>query len=585
MSFILVVTLIFLNLFIAIILQGFSSSNSRANLLIKDEVLKQFVDKWSKYDPYATGFIAIEDFRLLLDELDPPFGFEVNQDELEKSDYVDSLQLATFEKLSKYNFFDVLSNMTKRIIMANQMNKSSNVLEETEKEERLQNLIKELNFENQKEEIAVVVELMKRNNKITKKLYKKRDFFSSTVLKAAMIFKRKLKHIRDRQNNIKSPKVINSDGKDVLLIVKEELSNEESSSLKSSKSSLLNSKMKQSPNAKLPGILINNKQRKQKRNKKSTKKNKKKKPKGSKVMLFEDNTSMGGAQLLNTLSNMDNFSKSVTNANLSVRDLFPGNISGAIQRNSICDSSQRDSKINVNEWSDDPSIHAFDFRKQNTIQLAEHFINEGVRDSNDQYGENTKIQGNPQVPDSNESRQSIEVSHEQPSPIPLIPSFDPNSTFMIPISSSRNIPTNRQIVGPDKKEIMGNSWIKSFDQIDKQNTLKNENSRIILEELKNDLPDIEKQINMKVKMSDVHQQNLDYDPDEESKVLNLVLKTESKSKETSGGVAPNSIKSKLNESSSIHNRSRTSLAKTPAISSEDQLSISSFSQEEANAEV
>ena len=68
-SFILVVTLIFLNLFIAIILQVFNTTSQKSNLIINEESLEDFADKWSKYDPNATGFILIENFRILIEEL------------------------------------------------------------------------------------------------------------------------------------------------------------------------------------------------------------------------------------------------------------------------------------------------------------------------------------------------------------------------------------------------------------------------------------------------------------------------------------------------------------------------------------
>jgi len=56
-SFILIVQLIFLNLFIAIILQGFDFMNKKANMILKDEVLNDFKEQWSKFDNKGTGFI------------------------------------------------------------------------------------------------------------------------------------------------------------------------------------------------------------------------------------------------------------------------------------------------------------------------------------------------------------------------------------------------------------------------------------------------------------------------------------------------------------------------------------------------
>jgi hypothetical protein len=56
-SFILIVQLIFLNLFIAIILQGFDFMNKKANMILKDEELLDFKVQWAKFDEKGTGFL------------------------------------------------------------------------------------------------------------------------------------------------------------------------------------------------------------------------------------------------------------------------------------------------------------------------------------------------------------------------------------------------------------------------------------------------------------------------------------------------------------------------------------------------
>jgi Ca2+-binding EF-hand superfamily protein len=40
------------------------------------EVLEQFKDSWSKFDPDATGYIRIIDFANLMFELGPPLGWD-----------------------------------------------------------------------------------------------------------------------------------------------------------------------------------------------------------------------------------------------------------------------------------------------------------------------------------------------------------------------------------------------------------------------------------------------------------------------------------------------------------------------------
>ena len=59
---ILFVILIFLNLFIAIILQGYADTTERNEKMFNSDVKEQFREIWSHYDYDATGFMKIEDF-------------------------------------------------------------------------------------------------------------------------------------------------------------------------------------------------------------------------------------------------------------------------------------------------------------------------------------------------------------------------------------------------------------------------------------------------------------------------------------------------------------------------------------------
>ena len=65
-SFMLIVSIIFLNMFIAIILEGFSASQQEEMARIKEEAFDVFVECWQKYDPAATGYIAVDDLELLI---------------------------------------------------------------------------------------------------------------------------------------------------------------------------------------------------------------------------------------------------------------------------------------------------------------------------------------------------------------------------------------------------------------------------------------------------------------------------------------------------------------------------------------
>ena len=51
LAFILMVSLVFLNLFIAIILEGFAESTTDSKIRVGEDCLNTFVQHWCKYDP------------------------------------------------------------------------------------------------------------------------------------------------------------------------------------------------------------------------------------------------------------------------------------------------------------------------------------------------------------------------------------------------------------------------------------------------------------------------------------------------------------------------------------------------------
>jgi len=56
----LIVSIIFLNLFVAVILNGFTNSNEEEGFEIFKTNLAHFKKTWKRYDPEATGFIKVE---------------------------------------------------------------------------------------------------------------------------------------------------------------------------------------------------------------------------------------------------------------------------------------------------------------------------------------------------------------------------------------------------------------------------------------------------------------------------------------------------------------------------------------------
>ena len=73
-SFLLVVRLVFLNLFIAVILDGFDSVGVQERRTLNSDLLDNFQHNWTRYDSNATGFIKIFDFPKLLMDLGAPLG-------------------------------------------------------------------------------------------------------------------------------------------------------------------------------------------------------------------------------------------------------------------------------------------------------------------------------------------------------------------------------------------------------------------------------------------------------------------------------------------------------------------------------
>jgi len=75
-SFVTVVSLIFLNLFIAIILQAFDDTNTDNKNVFNKELMDHFRNVWAELDPDATSFIPKADLPQFLMQLGPPLGFD-----------------------------------------------------------------------------------------------------------------------------------------------------------------------------------------------------------------------------------------------------------------------------------------------------------------------------------------------------------------------------------------------------------------------------------------------------------------------------------------------------------------------------
>lgn len=75
-SFVLLVPLMIINLFMAIVIEGYFISENEHESIINQKHIDELLKKWSEYDPKGTGFISYENLVFMLHELYPPIGLK-----------------------------------------------------------------------------------------------------------------------------------------------------------------------------------------------------------------------------------------------------------------------------------------------------------------------------------------------------------------------------------------------------------------------------------------------------------------------------------------------------------------------------
>lgn len=172
-SFILIVQLIFLNLFIAIILQGFDFMNKKANRILKDEVLNDYKAQWAKFDPKGTGFIECQNMSTFLLRIGSPLGFDpaTAANKERQNDFIRNLELAPYSKWKYYNFYDCLRKLAKHLILKIKLENQKNIDLKTGKKIFIK-IRDELNFANEDkmEEVEAIKGLLKIETKVDKLL-------------------------------------------------------------------------------------------------------------------------------------------------------------------------------------------------------------------------------------------------------------------------------------------------------------------------------------------------------------------------------------------------------------------------------
>jgi len=74
-SFTLFVTFIMLNVFIAVILEGFSTEKENFHMKLNDDQCEAFCKQWFKYDQEGSGLMEFSKLSMFIQNLDPPMGF------------------------------------------------------------------------------------------------------------------------------------------------------------------------------------------------------------------------------------------------------------------------------------------------------------------------------------------------------------------------------------------------------------------------------------------------------------------------------------------------------------------------------
>lgn len=71
-SYILIIFLIIINMYIAVILENFNEAQQQEEIGVSDDDLETFIQVWEDYDPKATHYIAVNQLSDFLDSLEPP---------------------------------------------------------------------------------------------------------------------------------------------------------------------------------------------------------------------------------------------------------------------------------------------------------------------------------------------------------------------------------------------------------------------------------------------------------------------------------------------------------------------------------
>lgn len=123
-SFILIVGLVALNMFVGIVLEAYE--NSQESDILSPTDLDHFVDIWSEFDPHATNYIRASDINTFLRRLRPPLGIDDAEDDTKAENFgrenlyfkdQSLLEIAVNEK-KEVHIVNVARQVAKRLVKA-----------------------------------------------------------------------------------------------------------------------------------------------------------------------------------------------------------------------------------------------------------------------------------------------------------------------------------------------------------------------------------------------------------------------------------------------------------------------------------
>ena len=102
--------MIVINMYIAVLLENFNQAHHEEELGLGEEDLERFYAKWSRFDPYATQFIAFGELSDFVASLDPPLG--ISRPNMAALVNLDIL-IASGDRL---HCLDILHALTRRVL-------------------------------------------------------------------------------------------------------------------------------------------------------------------------------------------------------------------------------------------------------------------------------------------------------------------------------------------------------------------------------------------------------------------------------------------------------------------------------------